>query len=336
MALAGLIAAAAGAVAIALLGGDDADRSGPEGKPGGWTALTASPLARTEVGAARVGRFIYVVGGFLPPAGDTTDQVARYDTETGDWSMAAPMPVAVNHPAVAAQGGRVYVYGGYAAEDALEGETDALQRFDPATGEWRRLSGSGSPRGAATLAAVGDSLYAIGGASGGSPLSLVQVYDISGDLWRAGPSMKVAREHLASAVLGERILVLGGRIPGRNLDTVEALDPHTRRWSTLAPLNTARSGFGAAAVGGRGVVALGGETVDGGPEQTIGQVELYEPSSGRWRELAEMPTPRHGLGVVSLGRDILAIEGGPQPGLAYSDALEQLTIPEGLLGETAP
>jgi hypothetical protein len=37
----------------------------------GWTTLTPAPLERTEVAAARIGRFIYVVGGFVPgaPAG---------------------------------------------------------------------------------------------------------------------------------------------------------------------------------------------------------------------------------------------------------------------------
>jgi hypothetical protein len=90
----------------------------------------------------------------------------------------------------------------------------------------------------------------------------------------------------------------------------------------------ARSGFQAAAVRGR-VIAVGGEELTEGGE-TIGPVELYDPARKRWRNLPGMLTPRHGLGVASLGRRVFAIEGGPQPGLAFSSALELLTVPKGL------
>jgi hypothetical protein len=39
-----------------------------------------------------------------------------------------------------------------------------------------------------------------------------------------------------------------------------------------------------------------------------------------------MGTPRHGLGVVSIGSVILAIEGGPIPGLSYSRTVQRLLI----------
>ena len=37
-----------------------------------------------------------------------------------------------------------------------------------------------------------------------------------------------------------------------------------------------------------------------------------------------MRTPRHGLGVVTFGRTVYAIAGGPQPGLFVSGANEAL------------
>src|SRR5262245_40954073 len=157
-----------GVATIALVAGED-EADGGLPKSGRWTNLPSSPLSRTEVGAARIGSSIYVVGGFVAPNLDTIDQAARYDIDSRHWSAIAPMPLGVNHPAVAASGGQVYVYGGYAASGSLSGETDALQRFDPATGAWTRLAGSGIPRGAATLAAVGGRLFAIGGTRGGTP-----------------------------------------------------------------------------------------------------------------------------------------------------------------------
>jgi hypothetical protein len=78
-----MLLAAAAAAAIALLVGDE-DADGVRAAGGRWTKLDPSPLSRTEVGAARVGRFIYVVGGFLPPDGAISNQVARHDIEAGN------------------------------------------------------------------------------------------------------------------------------------------------------------------------------------------------------------------------------------------------------------
>jgi non-specific serine/threonine protein kinase len=325
LALAGVVAA------ILLADGSDGADGGAAARAERWRPLPPSPLVRTEVGAGRVGRFVYVVGGavaFPQP----TAQVARYDTRSGAWALVAPMPVAVHHPAVTTGAercrGDVYVYGGYTSSGS---ETDALQRYDPATNSWQTLPGSGTPRGAATLAAVGCSLYAIGGARGGVALPLVQVYDIRDGGWRNGPSMRIAREHLASVAIRGRILVLGGRAGGEGLDAVEELNMRTGKWRRRPPIPTARSGFGAAAVRGFAVVVGGEELTPGG--DTIRPVQAFNPRTGRWRNLPGMRTPRHGLGVAARGTRIFAAEGGPHPGATYSSVLETLRVPDRLLSK---
>jgi hypothetical protein len=40
-----------------------------------------------------------------------------------------------------------------------------------------------------------------------------------------------------------------------------------------------------------------------------------------------MRTPRHGLGVVAIGNRVFALEGGSQPGLHFSRAVEFLDVP---------
>jgi hypothetical protein len=46
----------------------------------------------------------------------------------------------------------------------------------------------------------------------------------------------------------------------------------------------------------------------------------------RWHRLADLPTPRHGLGVAALGGIVYVIGGGPQPGLYVSDSNESLRV----------
>ena len=124
---------AGGGAAIVLADEDDGDKRAPAASAAGrWTPLRPSLLARTEVAAARVGRFVYVVGGFERRSGRTTAAVERYDLRRDRWRRVRSMPVALNHPAAAAYRGDVYVVGGYTGRGDLRGEVSSLYRYDPA------------------------------------------------------------------------------------------------------------------------------------------------------------------------------------------------------------
>ena len=84
-----------------------------------------------------------------------------------------------------------------------------------------------------------------------------------------------------------------------------------------------RGGIGAATVTGGRIVVAGGEESAG----TIREVEIYDPGTRRWRGLPNMPTPRHGLGVVARGRRVFTLQGGDSPGFAFTRVLEALDIP---------
>ena len=132
---AALALAAGGAlIAIAVTSGDDGTAAPSSSLA--WRALRPAPLERTEVAAARVGRFIYVVGGFAE-RGATTAAVERYDIERNSWRRSRSMPLALDHPAAVAYRGRVYVLGGYRGP-GLSNDVATLLRYDP-----RRNAGRG-------------------------------------------------------------------------------------------------------------------------------------------------------------------------------------------------
>jgi N-acetylneuraminic acid mutarotase len=288
-----------------------------------WTAHQPAKLSRTEVGAARVGGAIYVVGGFRKVDGKTTAAVERYDLQRDEWRIVHAMPIALNHAAAASHGGRLYVVGGYTAPNGLASESARLLRYDPATDRWKELRPMPKPRAALAVAVVGDHLYAVGGARGGKALRRLDVYDFSSNEWRAGPPMHTAREHLAATAAGGFVYVLAGRAAGKgNFDVLERYDPQQRTWTTLPHMAKTRGGIAAATRSGR-IVVFGGEENAG----TIREVELYDPASRKWSSLPDMRTPRHGLGGVSFGKRVYAVEGGPQPGLHFSRAIESLHVP---------
>jgi N-acetylneuraminic acid mutarotase len=319
----GLVSAAALLVALLALGAairvDGGSLAGATTLA--WRQLSDASLERTEVGAARIGNSIYVVGGFVAPSA-TTAAVERYDIRRDRWQRAEPMPIAVNHPAVTSHDGFLYVYGGY-TDSSFGPVTGALQRFEPRRGRWALLPVSPTPRAAAGLAARGGKLYAVGGAAGRA-LTTLEVYDVATRRWRSAPSMRTPREHIAAIATGDGVYVLGGHSSAGELDTVERFDPERRRWSRLPHLRQARSGFAAVTVRGRPIAFGGEELTPGGT--TIPSVELYDPKARRWVSLPPMRTPRHGLGGAAMGTRIYALEGGPKPGFAFSNSIEFLDV----------
>ena len=314
--VAALIATAGIAAAVALaLAGSPAQ---PQ-----WKPLRGSPLERTEVGAARIDRYVYVVGGFEKEGGRTISAVLRYDLQRDSWVRVRSLPNRLNHTAVTSWDGKLYVTGGYTAERDLSGATTALYRYNPLRDRWTRLRDAPTARAAHTMQAIGGRLYAAGGVDPGGPTGRLEVYDIRTGRWSAGPAMPTAREHLASAVLRGRMHVLAGRTGAGNFTTHEAYNPRTRRWSTLAPMRKPRGGIAAAAVDAQRLVVFGGEEQAG----TIKEVESYDARTRRWTLLADMRTPRHGLGGIAYRGRVYALEGGPQPGFAFSNAVEALRIP---------
>ena len=302
-------------------------RSGDAGQPPPWRAAEHSLVKRSEVGAARIDDRIYVVGGYRAPGGATTAALERYDISSGTWTRLRSLPIAVNHPAVTATGGALYVNGGFQAQGQQQ-PSARLYRYTPERNRWKRLPDSPIARAAHALQPIAGKLYAAGGANGSSrEVRELFVYDISNRTWTRGPRMRVGRNHVASAVLDGRLYVIGGR-PGPaagNLRVVERYNPATGRWRTLAPLDTATSGAAAAVAGGK-VVVFGGEKLDGSGE-TIPATEAYDPATGAWSDLADMLTPRHGLGGASYGHRVFALEGGPIAGLHFSTANEYLRVP---------
>ncbi len=287
-----------------------------------WTGLHPSLVKRGEVGAARIGRFAYVVGGFVPGARPTTAAVERYDIDKDRWKRLADLPVPLNHTVAAAYAGDLYVMGGYSSATGLQNPVATLYRYHPKTNRWSTLPSAPAARAAHTMGVIGHRLYVAGGARGGQPLATLDIYDFRTRKWSSGPSMKTAREHLTGAVTGGFFYVLAGRAAGKgNFKVAERYDPRTNRWQRLPDMKKARGGIAAVAVNGR-IVVFGGEESGG----TIARVERYDPAARKWTRLPDMRTPRHGLGGVSRNGRVYAIEGGPTPGFAFSNRIEALDV----------
>ncbi|MFE2942037.1 Kelch repeat-containing protein [Streptomyces sp. NPDC059255] len=292
----------------------------------GWRPL--APIAsgpRQEHSVAAIGEKVYVIGGIVAdPAGGftTTGRVEVYDTRRDMWSGAAPLPVAMNHPNVAAVGGRIYVLGGLSGGAAWQAVPDSFV-YDPRTDRWTRLPSMppGIERGSAAIGVHGTGIHLAGGmralvpGAGGlqDTVDTVSSYDVVTGRWGTLPSLPQARDHVGGAVVGTVFYVLGGRDRGQvNVrDTVYAFDLRSRRWSERAPMPTARGGIATAGVGTK-IYTFGGEGKhdDTDPNTVFAETEAYDTVRDRWQRLAPMPVPRHGTAAVAVAGTIHLPGGG--------------------------
>jgi hypothetical protein len=286
------------------------------GAGGGWQAEPPVPVARTEVAAAVAGGEILVAGGYLAD-GSTTARVDLYDPARRSWRRGPDLPEPLNHAAAATVSGQPIVVGGYGAS----GPTRIAIRLE--RGAWRSLRRLPWARAAAAAVALNGRLYLVGGVTQNGLARSMLMYDATHERWMPLPG-PTPRQHLAAAAARGRVYAIAGRAFGAdtNVATVESWAPGEKAWRREPSLPEARGGTAAATIAGV-IVSAGSES----PQETSGAVfALDVRAGGGWSRLADLPTPRHGLGVVAFAGRLYTLAGGPQPGLTVTDANETLRL----------
>ena len=255
------------------------------------------------------GRLMYMIGGSTTNSGDTHISTTEiYDTKTNTWAAGTPMPTTRQNTAAAVLGGKIFVLGGYPS-------TASVVALDTRMGTWAAVAPMARARMALVAAASGGKLYAIGGSShGGEPLSSVEAFDPLTGAWAEVASLPIPRVHAGAAVLEGKIYVIGGRestTAQSVLGSVEVYDPTTTTWAAVTPLGTRRSGHAVAALSGKIYVAGGRTTRIDGTSQRLSSVEVFDPQTNTWANVAPMSTARSAVSLSAVGGKLYAVGGLP-------------------------
>ena len=281
-----------------------------------WESLSPATLARTEVAAARVGRFVYVDGRLraadrrrrrLRRSATTSSGTAGRAWRTCRSGSTTPPP----RPTGATSTWSAATARARASTRRPRPSTATTRDAD----RWSRLKSAPTARGALAVGVIGHRLYAAGGANArDGALATLEIYDFRRRRWRRGPDMRVAREHLAGAVAGGRFYALAGRAAGGQLHRRRGLRPG-------APALAARARDAQAARRHRG-----GDGPRPDRRRRGRGIGRHDPRGRALRpehpplEPARGPAdPRHGLGAVSRDGRVYVIEGGDQPGFAFTE-----------------
>ena len=232
----------------------------PPGLPGHLSPLPPSaasgsgrlPQPRSDATAATIGSTTYVVGGY---DGTRADPAVLATTDGHTFRQVASLPLAVRYPALAAQSGRLYVFGGEAVSGPQAGHpVSDIQMVDPASG-------------AASL--VGHLPQPLQGAA---------AVNLAGHIYLAGGDSSVsdhARPGVGSTQLSPPVSPTSSGL--NSVSTIWAFDPVRRRMLAAGHLQVPISHAGVAVLGRRAWL-VGGET--GGTQQTVVQMMIPERSFG--------------------------------------------------------
>lgn len=141
------------------------------------------------------------------------------------WSPAADLPTPREHLAAVSDGTYVYTIGGRFL--SADKNSAALERFDPAAGDWVRLVDMPTPRGSYGAAYLDGRIVVVGGEEPTQVLGTVEMFDIADERWSTVKPMPTPRHAQAVVAVGQTVYCIGGaNRPAHEgaVATIEALD----------------------------------------------------------------------------------------------------------------
>ncbi|MBV9700577.1 MAG: galactose oxidase [Candidatus Eremiobacteraeota bacterium] len=281
----------------------------------GWNAGPPLSVGRSEVAVATVGGALYVIGGY---ANGNVDQTlvqkftpdVRDDRLGGKWQDVAPLPRGLNHVGALGYHGKIYTFGGFAAQN--NSAVPDANVYDPKADRWTPVAPLPRPLGSVSVALFNDEIHLVGGRDVHSVATHL-MYDARANRYIVRAPLPVGRDHMGLVEFNGKLYAVGGRIdtPARNTAYVDVYDNKTDRWTAAAPLPAPRSGM-AVAVFTQRIWAMGGEQA--GMSSAFSTVFAYDDRRNCWMPFGVLPEGRHGTGAAVIGDLLYVPAGAPVPG----------------------
>ena len=295
-----------------------------------WSAKPPLPFAVQEIYPALYKGRIHVAGGLLGEGSrviGVSDRHVAYDPATGASEMLKKLPQPTHHPQLVTCRGQLFALGGFRTNPGAVNwiMTTSTQVYLADTSEgWSSLREAPAPHAEAVAATIGERIHIVGGRTPKGSANLAYgdhadtdhhlVYDVGSNSWsKAAPALS-KRNSATGAMIGGLWHVAGGRhVADGPSDAHEVYDPKEDRWRQAAPMpkGSGAGGNASGVIGGK-LYVFGGEYFhDGG--KVHAEVWAYDPRRDAWEAAAPMPTPRHGLGGITIGDGIWLVGGAKKP-----------------------
>jgi subtilase family serine protease/N-acetylneuraminic acid mutarotase len=215
-----------------------------------WNRIANSPQALYQPAAAFLDGRVYLIGGWATgQGGNWTPSAAVYAYAPGSstWSQVASLPTAEGAPMAAVLGGQLYAIGGCTTTGQgsfCQQASDAVYRYDPATGTWATLASYPVPAGFGACAGLDGQVVCAGGRNATSnDLSATYLYDPVTNTWTQGADMPAVHGSgywgMSYAGANGMLQMAGGVTDNGGEVTNEAQEynPVTNTWNLLPNTN---------------------------------------------------------------------------------------------------
>jgi N-acetylneuraminic acid mutarotase len=290
-----------------------------------WAGLPDMSTARHGMAVAAVEKTVYVIGGAtavgnaqVTSTAESLKLAPRKLQPAAAWRSLPDAPTARLMMAWTVLDDKIFIAGGMRHGEMLQ----LVQSYDPQTGAWQTQPPLPVPLHHATATTYRGEMVVIGGASDELANASNKVYALRGSNWVELPSLTHARAASAAAVVGDKLVVTGGQNEKKLVAQTEVFDGQS--WKDVADLPTPREHL-AAVSDGTYVYTVGGRFLSA--DKNSAAFERFDPKSGQWTRLVDMPTPRGSYGATLIDGRIVAV-GGEEPTQVLGTA-EMYDIAEG-------
>ena len=211
-----------------------------------------------------------------------------------EWKKGAPSPWPRVESPTAVVGGKLYLFGGFT--DTL-GASNQLDVYDPAGDSWTRKNDLPTRVTHLNPASDGLTLWLAGGFKGKHPgpvTAEVWKYEVTADIWSAGPPLPEPRAGGGLEVVGRRLHYFGGYKADRQTDAGDhwslALDGG-KTWDREADLPGPRGHVSCAVLDGK-LYALGGAHGHDKTQNDLSACHRFDPATKKWTVIASLPDGR--------------------------------------------
>ena len=143
-----------------------------------WTQAADMPTPREHLAAVSDGVYVYTVGGRFLSADENSAAFERFDPASGNWEKLPDMPTPRGSFGAALVDGRIVVVGGEEPTRVLA----TVEMYDIANRKWSTQAPINTPVHGEAVAAVGSTVYVIGGADRPThegPVATVEALDFT-------------------------------------------------------------------------------------------------------------------------------------------------------------
>ncbi|HEU4881970.1 MAG TPA: DUF6519 domain-containing protein [Longimicrobium sp.] len=207
--------------------------------------------------------------------------------------------------------GRVHCAALDGAVFALGEGTREVFRYDPSVDAWRVETLLADAWRGYAVGVLDGRIHLVGGRDGRDRMvDWHRAYHPRTGQWETRAPLPGPRCEMGAAALQGVLYAAGGLRPLLSMTTaaMDAYDPGADAWTGCRRMGHGRANPGVAAAAGR-LYVIGGRQPGLGHGRPSGHAESYDPASGRWKELDDVPTPRLDAALAEMD-GVLYLVGG--------------------------